>query len=288
MRLVELQELAAHLGLGMDQVADVGAIEPADELPGLEELQALQDVGPGGLVGRGCQGYPWNIRETAVQLGQLQVLRAEVVAPLRDAVGLVDGDQRDATIPQHLQESGHHGPFRRDVEQVEFAAKQFPAGPARVLPVLGGVQARGGHAHALKGPDLVLHQGDQWGHNQPGPGSGHRGELVAQGLASPRGHEDQGIPAREHVIHDLLLQPAEAGEAKNPAEKIVDEGQDSTPIQVWTTPPSGTPRRGSLRPSGVLHRAPQRFRPASGRSTPRVARCSSNKPSRSCRAEAGS
>jgi hypothetical protein len=48
------------------------------------------------------------------------------------------------------------------------------------------------------------------------------------------------------MVHHLLLQPAKTGEAEDPAEKIVDVGQEDTPISAWS---SG---RGSLSISGVL------------------------------------
>jgi hypothetical protein len=53
-----------------------------------------------------------------------QVLGPEVVAPLRDAVRLVDGEQRDAAAPEQFQRALGEQPLGGDVEQVELACEQ--------------------------------------------------------------------------------------------------------------------------------------------------------------------
>ncbi len=61
------------------------------------------------------------------QLAELQVLGPEVVAPLRDAVGLVDGEQRQRRAVEQTEHPLGHQPLRRDVEQVELAGEQVHA-----------------------------------------------------------------------------------------------------------------------------------------------------------------
>lgn len=86
------------------QVADVGAVEAGQEHPSLLEGQALDDLSAGAGIGGGGQGQPGNLRELLGQGLQLQVLGAEVVAPLRDAVGLVDGEQGQGPLLQPLEQ----------------------------------------------------------------------------------------------------------------------------------------------------------------------------------------
>ncbi len=63
--------------------------------------------------------------EELAQRAELDVLRAEVVAPLRDAVRLVDREERERQLPQHLEEAVEHEALGRDVEQVEVAGPQI-------------------------------------------------------------------------------------------------------------------------------------------------------------------
>ena len=69
------------------------------------------------------------------------VVGAEVVAPLRDAVRLVDGDQGRLALGQHLGEAGDAQALGRDEEEVEPAVEVVDAGLARGAAVAAGVDA---------------------------------------------------------------------------------------------------------------------------------------------------
>ena len=76
--------------------------------------------------------------ELARPLGELQVVGPEVVAPLGDAVRLVDGEERDRRARELGEEALVVEPLRRDVEELQRAAR----GAARRSRALGGVEAR--------------------------------------------------------------------------------------------------------------------------------------------------
>ena len=59
-----------------------------------------------------------------MQHGELQVLRTEVVTPLRYAVRLVDREQRKIDLVQQRQSPLPEQPFRSHVEKIEPAAAQ--------------------------------------------------------------------------------------------------------------------------------------------------------------------
>ena len=70
-----------------------------------------------------------------------QVVGPEVVAPLGDAVRLVDGEQRDRPAVEQPQRGRHPQPLRREVEQVELARRGTAASTsAPLVEVLGGVE----------------------------------------------------------------------------------------------------------------------------------------------------
>ena len=52
-----------------------------------------------------------------LELAQLPVFGAKIVAPVADAVGLVDGEGADVDALQHLVEVGLHQPFGRDEDE---------------------------------------------------------------------------------------------------------------------------------------------------------------------------
>ncbi len=89
------QELRARVVLVDDRVADVRAVEARHEDPRVVEREALDDLGARLRIGGGGERDARHVREALVQQRKLQVLGPEVVAPLRDAVRLVDREQRD-------------------------------------------------------------------------------------------------------------------------------------------------------------------------------------------------
>ncbi len=67
LRIDEMQQLLAGIVLLYDAVADVGAVESADEGPGLFQAQAPGYFLPGSGVGGGGQGDPGHLGELFVQ-----------------------------------------------------------------------------------------------------------------------------------------------------------------------------------------------------------------------------
>ena len=48
------------------------------------------------------------------------------MSPLRNAMGLVDGEQADGRLSQQAQKSFGIQAFRRDIEHVQFAREKLP------------------------------------------------------------------------------------------------------------------------------------------------------------------
>ena len=76
--------------------------------------------------------------ELARALGELQVVGPEVVAPLRDAVRLVDGEERDSSARELGEEALVVEALRCDVEKLQRAGAE----PLGDLTLLVGVEAR--------------------------------------------------------------------------------------------------------------------------------------------------
>src|SRR5215210_9088817 len=181
---------------------------------------------------RGCVGGPYGPPGGKVgdNRAEEEVLGPEGVAPLRDAVGLVHDEERDAPPPRRpLEEDAElkrAEPFGGNEEYAQGSRE----GPTLYLPPLPcghlGVQRRDGAGvgePALQRLHLVLHQADQRAHYEGDalPRTLHEGgDLVAQRLAAARGHDGEGVAAREHGGDGALLATPEALVAE-------DRGQDT-------------------------------------------------------------
>ena len=81
----------------------------------LLEREPLDDLLAGLRIGGGRERDARHRRVALVQHGEQQVVRPEVVAPLRDAVRLVDGEERDARLVEQLEAARRAEPLGRDV-----------------------------------------------------------------------------------------------------------------------------------------------------------------------------
>ena len=164
-------------------------------MAGRGQVEPLGDLGPRRRSRGSGQRDPRYLGPPFVQRGQLQVVGAEVMAPLGHAVRLVDREQRDRAALQHPQGRLGAEAFRREVEQVKPPAQERRLHLAPLARFLRGVDEPGPHAECPQRVDLVLHQRDQRRDNHTGAGPQQRRDLVAQRLAAAGRHEHQGVAA---------------------------------------------------------------------------------------------
>ncbi len=221
MRLAdEGEQLRARVALVGDRVADVRAVEARHEHARAAEREPLDDLLAGLRVGGGRERDARHIRVALVQHGEQQVVRPEVVAPLRDAVRLVDGEERDARLVEQLEAARRAEPLGRHVQQVELAREQLALDGAGRRGIERRVQELGADAELRERGDLVLHQRDQRRDHHGRARPQQRRELVAQRLAAARRHEHQCVAARDDVLDDLALRAVEVGVPEDPAQQV--------------------------------------------------------------------
>ena len=166
--------------------------------------------------------------EALVQLRQPQVVLAEIVAPLADAVCFVDRQQAEQAAfvqrVEHRQEARRQDALGRRIQQHQAAAHQLALDLARLVAVERGVEERRVHAGLLERADLVVHQRDQRADDQrhaaPGAVARDRRHLVAQALAAAGGHQHQGVAAAAHVLDDGVLRAAKTAVAEHLAQQM--------------------------------------------------------------------
>jgi hypothetical protein len=200
---------ARHLGRAQ---RELGAREAAHELRGVGgEAQPRQDlVAHDGSRG-GRAGEHARLGMARHELAQRQVLGPEVVAPLADAVRLVDGDERAVEVLEQRAEGGLREPLGRRVDERELAARERGLAAPRLarLERRGEVGRR--DAAAPERRDLVLHQRDQRRDDERRAREEARRELVAEALAAARGRDQEEPPLREERLDRLALPGSKAG-----------------------------------------------------------------------------
>lgn len=155
------------------------------------------------------------------------------MAPLRDAVRFVDGDERGFAFSEHLREAGDAEALGGDEEEVESAFEIGAGGFAQVFARQAGVDAGNAEVEVGEFMGLVVHEGDQGGDDQRGAvfsggPPGKRGQLVAEAFARAGGHDEKHVAAGGGGFADGLLVRAEVAVA----EGLMKELAEIWP-QVW-------------------------------------------------------
>ena len=141
----------------------------------------------------GRQGQHGDVGQEGADVGNLQIGGAEVVAPLGDAVGLVDGDERDPHVAQLGDEELAAKALWRHIEKLGTAEDAVLQDAQDVVVLHAAIDGSGQDALATKMADLVFHQGDERGDDDAHPFESHSGYLEGQRLAASRGHETQRV-----------------------------------------------------------------------------------------------
>ena len=164
----EAQELTSRVDLVDDRVSNVRPIEARDEHPCGLEPEPRDDLHAGLRVGRCGQGDPRHVGKALVQQRELQVFGPEIVPPLRDAMRLVDREQRDLRSLEQLEAARRRETLRRDVDEVELAGDERALDATRFVRIDGRIERRCAYAELGERGDLILHQRDQRRHDDTG------------------------------------------------------------------------------------------------------------------------
>ncbi|MGX1223775.1 hypothetical protein RKD42_005034 [Streptomyces ambofaciens] len=214
----EAQELLLGVRLRHDPVLDVGPVEAGHEVPRRRHVQPLGDLAMGGVGGRRREGEAGHVRPALAEQRQGEVVGPEVVAPLGDAVRLVDGEEGDLAAGEQVEGGVQAQSLGRQVQQIELSGEVLGLHHAPLVEVLRGVHEPGPHAERPQGVDLVLHQRDQRRDHDARAGPDQGRDLVAQRLSAAGRHEDDGVATGDHVLDDRLLLAAEGVVPEDPVQ----------------------------------------------------------------------
>ena len=102
--------------------------------------------------------------EFLTENAQLCVFWAEVVAPLADAMGFVDGKQRDLDVTEQIAYFRHQF-LRRDIEEFHAARDTFTPDDCINGRIITAIEGFGFNAIRTKCLYLVFHQTDKRGNH---------------------------------------------------------------------------------------------------------------------------
>src|SRR5713101_3652166 len=139
------EEFVLRAGVGLaDDVAEVRAPKTGDVLVRIAQTELLDDVAANVFGGAGGEGGDGAIRKNLAQATELAVLRTEFMAPLGNAMGLVDGEKRNGEALQPVHGVAKGDALRRQIEQLVFAAGGLLEDVGALVRESRGVQAGGG------------------------------------------------------------------------------------------------------------------------------------------------
>ena len=163
--------------------------ETGDDDSGVAQLEGAQDVLAHGVRGRSGEGNGLGVAQLRAGAAQAQVVRAEVMPPLAQAVRLINGQQGDGHAAQQAHEALLRKAFRSNINNLQTSGAQIPHHLSVFVRAQGGVDRGSGDVALLQGIHLVLHQRDEGRNDNREAGAAQGRELVAEGFAAARGHD---------------------------------------------------------------------------------------------------
>ncbi len=143
------------------------------------------------------------------------------MAPLRDAVGLVDDEQADSGPPEGEDELKGAQALRGDVEHLDLPGPDLPFDLPALLRPEPGVKGRRPLDRTLEqGIYLVFHQRDERRDDYCKALAHERRHLVAEALPTAGRHHGQSIPPFEDGLYYILLPGSKRVEAEDLLEHV--------------------------------------------------------------------
>ena len=212
--VADVQELTAFVFRFADDITEVRTLEAGLEEVALAEAQLVHDVFRNLRGGGGGEGYHGGVNgftETA----DLEIVRAEVIAPLRDAVGLVDHYIINVQDLQIAAEQTCAETLRGDIEELAAAVCGVVQRVVHLMTVHSRMHGDGPDAAGLQILHLVFHKGDKRSDHQSRAVLQQSGNLETDALASAGGQDSESVATLQGGVHDLLLHGPEGVVAPN-------------------------------------------------------------------------
>ena len=200
-------EQLAHLVVRFtEDIRKVGTREIAPQQVRAAEAEAFHDVA-GHLRGRRRRQGDHRHRsaDNLADIGDHQVIRTEIVTPLRDAMRFIYDDEVHIHPAQPRLEQFGAQALGRNVKEFIVAVNGVVEGDVDLAIRHSGIDGQSRNPAVAQILDLVFHQGDERRNHQADPGAHHRRHLETDGLPAPGRQDRQHIPPGQRLGNNLLL-----------------------------------------------------------------------------------
>ena len=160
---------------------------------------------------RGCGGKceDGSVGEELAEERNLQIRRTEVVAPLRDAVRLIDGDEADAGVSYLGDEKFGGESFGRDIEQLVGTEDAVLERHQYLVVGHAGIYCRRFDATSPQVLHLVFHQCNERRDNEAQAFRSQCWHLKRYRLSASCRHQAEGVASLSDALDDVELYAAE-------------------------------------------------------------------------------
>ena len=200
----------------------VRPVEGANENARLRRKKLLHDVGPGRRIRRRGHGDELHLpfaRDGSRDLGEIGVFGPEIMAPLRDAMRLVDGQNIGPRRAQQRLRVSAHEPLGCDIKETIAALPQALLDRGVIARAVDGIQSGRRDAARAQLLHLIAHQGDQR-RDDDGEARAHDGwKLITKRLAGAGRHHGEDVLAVENGLKHFQLPRPEVGKAETALQR---------------------------------------------------------------------
>ena len=154
---------------------------------------------------RGKRRNHGTVRQGGNKSRNFQIARSEIVAPLRNAMCLIDRDHSDIKTACEIAKALRFKPLGGDIHDLIHPRAQVIINLQKLIISQRAVDISGGYVRALERHDLILHQGDQRRHDKGDPPEHQSGDLITKALSAARRHYPKHVaPAGDRIDQALL------------------------------------------------------------------------------------
>ena len=139
----------------------------------------------------------------------LEIARPEIIAPLRDTVGLVDNNQADVGLTQTVEKRPGFQLLGRHIDELHLSEHHPVDGKTLLGARHSVVEIEGAHPCGPEIVDLILHQRNQRSHNEGDTVESESRHLKRYRLSATGRHQSEGVAACHDRGHDVGLQGPE-------------------------------------------------------------------------------
>ncbi len=176
MTVDDFADLPPQILSGLHSIHQVRPVKRADEDLRNLQLKLPHHVVAHALRGRRRVGMHGDSGKQFFQPPQRAIFRPEVVAPLANAMRLIDGEERHREVFKEIERALHHQPLGGQVQQLDATRADVGRNFAFFAGQKRAVHAGGRHTAIAQSVDLILHQGNEGrnDHRQAGLTEGRR------------------------------------------------------------------------------------------------------------------